>query len=72
MVAFEKLIGMPVSDACLVLKQNGYSVEIVKNSKQKISTDAELVVLAKEVKEKQVLLIVGEFLINIEGKDGLV
>lgn len=72
MALFDKLIGLPVAEACKKLEQAGYSVKILKNSKQKISTDAELVVQAKTLEEKQVLLIVGEFLINIEGKDGLV
>ena len=72
MVNFCDLIGLPKDRAVELLKKAGYSVTILKNSKQKISTDAELVILAREVSEKQVELIIGEFLINIEGENGLV
>lgn len=69
---FSKFIGLPVAVAQKELEKAGYSVNVVKNSLPKISTDAELVVSAKMLGEKQVLLIVGDFLINVEGKDGLV
>ena len=69
---FLSLTGLPVNIACEKLEKSGYHVQIIKNSKPKISTDAELVVSVKKIDEKQVLLVVGDFLINVEGRDGLV
>lgn len=65
-------MGLPVKVAKEKLEKAGCSVSIIKNSMPKIRTDAELVVSVKDLGNNQVLLIVGDFLINVEGKDGLV
>jgi len=53
------------------LEKLGFKVEVLKCSKPKIKTDKELVVSLKQT-TNSVILIVGDFLIDIEGKDGLV
>ena len=54
------------------LEDKGYNVQIQKSSKPKIKTDSELVVQVRMLGEKRVLLVVGDFLINVEGNYGLV
>ena len=69
---FDKLIGERVEIAKKQLENKGYNVQIQKSSKPKIKTDSELVVQVRMLGEKQVLLVVGDFLINVEGNYGLV
>ena len=69
---FEKLIGERVELAKKQLEDKGYNVQIQKSSKPKIKTDSELVVQVRMLGEKRVLLVVGDFLINVEGNYGLV
>ena len=69
---FQDFIGEPIDIVVDHFEKNGYEVQVVKNSKPKIKTDSELVVSVKMIGEKQVLLVVGDFLINLEVKDGLV
>lgn len=71
-LSIDHYIGQPLDLVKKELEAQGINVEVVKNSKPKIITDTELVVCAKVLEEKQVLLIVGDFLINLEVKDGLV
>ena len=64
----KKYIGEPLLAAKIDLEKQGFSVVVKKNSLPKIKTDFELVVFAKQLNEKEVELIVGDFLINIENK----
>jgi len=64
-------IGKPLELAKEELEKLGFKVEVLKCSKPKIKTDKELVVSLKQT-TNSVILIVGDFLIDIEGKDGLV
>lgn len=64
-------IGKPLELAKEELENLGYKVEVLKSSKPKIKTDRELVVSLKE-KADSIILVVGDFLIDIEGRDGLV
>lgn len=70
--SFDKYIGKPIEKCVQELNNLGYNIEIIKSSKQKIKTDNELVVSVREVSDNEVIIVVGEFLINIEGRDGLV
>ena len=71
-INFDKFIGLPVGLVKNDLEKLGYFVDVVKTSKPKIITDTELVIKVELKQEKQVLVIVGDFLINIEVKNELV
>ena len=64
-------VGKPLDVAKQDLENLGYKVEVLKNSKPKIKTDMELVVSLKQT-ANSIILIVGDFLINVEGRDELV
>ena len=65
-------IGRPINDVKSELENQGVVVNVIKNSKPKIKTDYELVVSVKSVGDNKVDVIVGDFLVNIEDRDGLV
>ena len=64
-------VGKPLDIAKQELEKLGYKVDVLKNSKPKIKTDRELVVSLKQT-ANSVILIVGDFLINVEGGNELV
>lgn len=63
-----ELIGEPLEIAQKKLEEKGYEVVVKINSLPKIQTDYKLVTLARKLNDKEVELIVGDFLINIENK----
>lgn len=71
-INFDDFIGMPLTTAKVNLEKQGFIVQVLKSSKPKIKTDSELVIVVKQIGDKQVLLVVGDFLINIGDNDGLV
>ena len=62
-------IGQPVGLVKKKLEDQGYKVNVIKNSLSKIKTDYELVVSVIKKENRTIELIVGEFLINIEKYD---
>ena len=65
---FDSFIGKPLPIVKKHFEDLGYKVTVTKNSLTKIQTDYELVVSMRKLNEKEVELIVGDFLINIENK----
>ena len=65
---FSIFIGEPLSIVKEKLENEGFKVKVNKNSLPKIKTDYELVVNINKLNEKDLELIVGDFLINIENK----
>lgn len=65
---FDCFICKPLPIVKKDLEELGYKVVVTKNSLTKIKTDYELVVSIRKLKEKELELIVGDFLINIENK----
>ncbi len=63
---FEEYIAEPVENVKNILEAAGYTIKIVCFDKPKTQTDTKLVVRAKLLSEKQVELVVGDFLINKE------
>lgn len=63
---FSKYIGQSVQFAKKSLEDNGFLVVVKKNSLMKIQSDYELVVKVNLLNSKEVELVVGDFLINIE------
>ena len=67
MFEFESLIGLKKDDAIEILKNNGYNdIEIIINSKSNNLCDSYLVCKAEE-KNGMVMLVLGEFYLNIKG-----
>lgn len=65
---FECYIGEPLEKVKKELEEKGYKVLLCENSLPKIKTDYKLVTLVKPVGEKDVMVLFGDFLINIENK----
>ena len=63
---FENYVGFPVLEVKEELEKIGYKVNVIKNSKMKIESDYELVIKINCVNDKEIDIITGEFLINIE------
>ena len=61
-------IGKPLNIVKQELENKGFIVKVSENSLSKIQTDYKLVVSLKLLSEKEIELIVGDFLINIENK----
>jgi len=68
MEQLDSFIGKPVDVVKTELESKGYKVVVKENSLPKIQTDYKLIVLAKNIDDKVIELIVGDFLINIENK----
>lgn len=67
MFDFESLIGLKKDDAIKILKNSGYNdIEIIINSKSNDLCDSFLVCKAEE-KDGKVMLVLGEFYLNIKG-----
>ena len=70
-IDLKQFIGQPLEKVKALFDAKGLTYITIKNSKPKIKTDSELVVCIKQDADK-FTIIVGDFLINIEGNDGLV
>ena len=67
MFDFSSLIGIEKNEAIDILKKNGYNkTEIIINSKSNNLCDSLLVCKAEE-KDNEVILVCGEFYLNIKG-----
>ena len=67
MFDFNNLIGLKKEEAIKILSGSGYNnIEIIMNSKKNEQTDSELVLQAKQ-QENRVVLILGEFCLDIKG-----
>ena len=69
---FDKYIGEPVDFVRQEVEKQGFKVVVLKSSKPKIKTDSELVVAVKHLHDKELMLIVGDFLINVGEDNGMV
>ena len=65
---FEKYIGEPLDKVIKELEDKGFNVVVKENSLAKIKTDYKLVTLVKPLGANEVLVLCGDFLINIESK----
>ena len=67
MLNLRNLIGKKKEDAVKILTENGYNdIEVIINSKSNDLTDSVLVCKAEKINEK-VVLVCGEFYLNIKG-----
>ena len=65
---FESYIGEPLEKVKKELEEKGYNVILKENSLPKIKTDYKLVTLVKLLEGNNVMVLFGDFLINIENK----